>query len=266
MISGLTTKDPNRLKVYTDGYDGHCLRAYAYFKDEMTGIEDTVASINSIKHKYPHLRQDSKAPTFALIYGGTYRTMVKNLGWETNKAIAVEERFKELYKVSMDWVNDKLLQASIDGYVTAAFGLRVRTPLLKQVILGNSKTPYEASAEGRSAGNALGQSWCLLNSRAASAFMKRVRNSQFRTKIRHCAQIHDASYYIIDDDIDSLMFLNKFLVEEVQWQEHPDIYHDEVKLGGETMVFFPSWDNEIIIPNNASEQEILNIVSDFFKS
>lgn len=34
-ISALTTKDPNKLKVYTDGYDGHSLRAYAYFGDSM---------------------------------------------------------------------------------------------------------------------------------------------------------------------------------------------------------------------------------------
>lgn len=37
-ISALTTKDPNKLDVYLKGYDGHCLRAYAYFKDEMPEI------------------------------------------------------------------------------------------------------------------------------------------------------------------------------------------------------------------------------------
>ena len=38
-ISALTTKDPNKLDVYLKGYDGHCLRAYAYFKDQMPDIE-----------------------------------------------------------------------------------------------------------------------------------------------------------------------------------------------------------------------------------
>lgn len=38
-ISALTTKDPNKLKVYTDSYDGHCLRAYSYFGDRMPDIE-----------------------------------------------------------------------------------------------------------------------------------------------------------------------------------------------------------------------------------
>ena len=38
MISALTTKDKNKLKVYTDGYCGHCLRAYSYFKDELPEV------------------------------------------------------------------------------------------------------------------------------------------------------------------------------------------------------------------------------------
>jgi len=37
-ISALTTKDPEKLKVYTDGFDGHCLRAYAYFGDQMPKV------------------------------------------------------------------------------------------------------------------------------------------------------------------------------------------------------------------------------------
>ena len=38
-ISALTTKDPQKLKVYTDLYDGHCLRAYAYYQDQMPDIQ-----------------------------------------------------------------------------------------------------------------------------------------------------------------------------------------------------------------------------------
>lgn len=37
-ISALTTKDPNKLKVYTDGYDGHSMRAFAYFRAQMPDI------------------------------------------------------------------------------------------------------------------------------------------------------------------------------------------------------------------------------------
>ena len=226
----------------------------------VSSSEHDVNRINSIEVRYKGERGESKAPTFALTYQGTWHTLMKNCGFSKEKAQMVENRFKVLYKVSIDWVNTKLNQAAIDGYVTGAFGLRVRTPLLKQVIRGNKKTPYEAEAEGRSAGNALGQSWCLLNNRASAEFMEKVRNSEFRLKIRLCAHIHDAQYFLIDDDIETLMFVNKHLVEAVKWQDHPDIWHDEVKLGGELSLFYPDWNHEIEIPNYATEEEIYDCI------
>lgn len=74
-INTLLTKDPNKEKVYTDGYDGHCLRAFYYFPERMPDIVQEFAAattdaervkvVNSIKDRYPDERQDSKAPTFA---------------------------------------------------------------------------------------------------------------------------------------------------------------------------------------------------------
>lgn len=37
-ISALVTKDPNKLKVYLESYDGHCLRAYSYWTSLMPDI------------------------------------------------------------------------------------------------------------------------------------------------------------------------------------------------------------------------------------
>lgn len=260
-ISGLTTKDPMKLKVYTDGYDGHCLRAYAYFKEQMPDIDpDSVASINSIAKKYKPQRQDSKVPTFALTYDGTFRTLMVKCGFSEEKARAIEARYHELYHVSDSWISAKLDEAAKTGYVTVAFGLRVRTPLLKQVIRKTSKTPYEAQSEGRSAGNAMGQSWCMLNSRAHMAFMKKVRASKYRLNIRPSSQIHDAGYYIIKDDVNTVLYTNDTLVPETFWQEHPDIAHHEVKLGGELSIFHPTWAEEIAIPNGATASEIFDAI------
>lgn len=165
-----------------------------------------------------------------------------------------------MYQVSDQWVQAKLQQASKDGYVTVAFGLRVRTPLLSQVILGNRKTPNEAAAEGRTAGNALGQSYGLLNTRAGSAFMKKVRTSKYAEDIRPCAHIHDAQYYLIRNQVDVVCWANKELVPEVQWQELPEIAHDEVKLGGALAVFYPNWAHGFDLPENATEAEIMQVV------
>ena len=45
-ISALTTKDPNKLKVYLEGYDGHCLRTASYSAEQMpeiTAARDEIA-------------------------------------------------------------------------------------------------------------------------------------------------------------------------------------------------------------------------------
>lgn len=258
-ISALTTKDPEKLKVYTDGYDGHCLRAYAYFGDQMPDIDPTsVESINSIAEKYKPQRSESKAPTFALTYQGTWKTLMANCGFSEEKAKNTEQRYKDLYVWSIQWIDQKLQEASQRGYVTTAFGLRVRTPLLAQVIRGTSKTPHEAEAEGRTAGNALGQGWCLLNSRAWNEFMgDHVRpHPKMRLNIRPCAQIHDAGYAMVRDDMETVLFMNKHLVDAVNWQDHDDIRHPDVGLGGELSLFYPTWAEEMVIPNNASATEI----------
>lgn len=262
MISALTTKDKNKLKVYTDGYCGHCLRAFSYFPDEMPGIVDTVASINSIKKLFHEQRQNSKQPTFLLTYGGTYHGMMSNLGWEKEKAQAIEKSYHDLYKESDDYVQARLQQASKDGYVEVAFGLRVRTPLLKQVMFGSKFVPYEAQAEGRTAGNALGQSYGLLNNRAANAFMQLVWDSPYRLDIKPVALIHDAIYLQVRDDVAVVEWVNNTLIGEMQWQNLPEIQHPVVKLGANLDIYWPAWDNAITLPNQASQMDIQYLCSE----
>ena len=257
-ISALTTKDPNKLNVYIKGFDGHCLRAAYYFREQLPHIDlDDPKSVNSLKKSHPNLRQDSKAPTFLLTYGGTYHGMMSNLGWPEDMAKAIEANYHTLYAVSDQYVQDRLKQASKDGYVEVAFGLRVRTPLLKQVLWGSgSRIPYEAAAEGRTAGNALGQSYGLLNNRAATAFMKKVWASKHRYSIRPVALIHDAIYLLIRDDIEVVEWANRHLIEEMRWQELPEIQHPTVKLGAALDLFYPDWSNPITLPNEASPETI----------
>ena len=216
--------------------------------------------VDIIKTEFGEVRQTSKSVTFALQYFGTYKTLMTNSGFSESEAKGVVANYHKLYTASTQYKEQRLKRASYDGFITAAFGLRLRTPLLKQVIRGTRKTPHEAEAEGRTAGNALGQSWCLLNSRAGSEFMGKVRNSKFRLVIKPCAQIHDAQYFLIKDDIEAIMYANEHVVKACEWQNHPDIWHPDVKLGGEFSIFYPTWDKEMGIPNNASADQIYQAV------
>lgn len=179
-----------------------------------------------------------------------------NCGFAEDLAKSIESGYHGLYKQSDAWVKTKIDQACIDGYVTTAFGLRLRTPLLKQSILGNKKSLREAAAESRTAANALGQGWCLLNNRAASEFLGKVRSSKYKYSIKPCAQIHDAQYYLVKESPSSLAYVNKHLINAVNWNAHPDIYHPVVGLGGELSIFYPTWKEEIVIENNESKESI----------
>ena len=123
--------------------------------------------------------------------------------------------------------------------------------------------PYEASAEGRTAGNALGQSYGLLNNRAAVEFMRKVWNSPYRHDIKPIALIHDAAYALIRDNLDVVHWVNQELIKSMQWQELPEIQHDTVKLGAALDLFFPDWAHPLTLPNNASKQEILELCNNY---
>lgn len=262
-ISALTTKDPNKLKVYTEGYDGHSLRAFTYWPEKFPDIVETPDSVNQIKKLYKSIRDASKGPTFALTYQGTWHTLVKNLGFTKEAAQQIEKQYHILYEVSDKWVQDKLDQAAKDGFVTVAFGLRLRTPLLGMTIRGKSNTPYEAEAEGRTAGNALGQSYGLLTNRACNEFMQKVWQSRFRHDVKPVAMIHDAIYLLIRDNIEVVEWVNRELIKSMQWQELPEIQHPTVKLGAELDVFYPTWASDMTIPNYADQKEIRAVCAAF---
>jgi len=109
----------------------------------------------------------------------------------------------------------------------------------------------------------MGQSYCMLNSRAASEFMKKVRKSKHRFNIKPCAHIHDAQYYLVrDGDYEALIYLNTDLPKEVSWQDDPEIWHDEVKLSGSVEIFYPNWNHGFDIPNAADQNTIKRCILD----
>ena len=229
---------------------------------KISSTEFNIQQINSIKQLYPDLRQNAKAPVFALQYAGTYITLMNNCGFSEEEAKSIEANYHELYKESDLWIQDKLQVCCEQGYIDVAFGLRIRTPLLAKSILGNRKTLREAEAEARSVGNAIsGQSYGLLTNRAVNAFLERVWQSEYKYDIMPVSLIHDAIYLMIRDDVRVVEWVNNNLIHEMQWQDLPEIQHEQVHLGAELDLYYPNWSKAITLPNNINQQEILKLVS-----
>ena len=260
-IGAIRSQDPNRIKVYTDGYDGHSMRAHKYFGDQMPDIDpEDVISINSIETKYPDLRRKSKGPTFALQYDGTWHTLHKRGGFPVDQAHAIEDSFRELYAVSEQFNagNKKFMEAN--GYIECAFGLKLRTPIITKTILGNSKTPYEAEAEARSANNAVTQSWGMLLNRAMIATNNRIEEDGYGLDILPCNMIHDAGYFLFRDDPEVIKYLNKVLIEEMEWNDDDLIRSTDVPMAAQLEIG-KSWDAQHTLPNGATIKEIEDVIN-----
>ncbi len=258
-IGAILSKDPNRIKVYTDGMDGHSMRAYKYFSDQMPDINpNDVNSINSIETKYPELRRRSKGPTFALQYMGTAYTLHKRTGFPKDQAQQIYDAFHELYKVSSEFNirNKKFMEEH--GYVECAFGLKLKTPIISKCVLGNSKTPYEADKEARSANNAITQSWGMLLNRAMNATNKRIEEAGYGTDILPCNMIHDAGYFLIKHHPKYIKFLNDVLIEEMEWNDDDAIRSKDVPMKA-SLEIGKSWDTLAPLNNNATIEEIKNV-------
>tara|TARA_R110002020_G_scaffold307502_5_gene523319 strand:+ start:3932 stop:6373 length:2442 start_codon:yes stop_codon:yes gene_type:complete len=258
-IGAILSKDPNRIKVYTDGMDGHSMRAYRYFSDQMPDIDpNDVDSINSISTKYPELRRKSKGPTFALQYMGTAHTLHKRTGFPKDQAKQIYDAFHELYKVSGEFNARNKEFMEKHGYVECAFGLKLKTPIISKCVLGNSKTPYEADKEARSANNAITQSWGMLLNRAMNATNLRIEQAGYSTDILPCNMIHDAGYFLVRHNAECIKFLNDVLIKEMEWNDDEAIKSKEVPMKA-ALEIGKSWDTLVPLNNNASLKEIHEI-------
>lgn len=91
-----------------------------------------------------------------------------------------------------------------------------------------------------------------------------VWESEYKYDILPVASIHDANYFIIKDNVHVVKWVNDNLIQEMNWQELPEIKHDKVGLGGE-LDLYPTWANPITLPNNINRNKIKEIVKNNLK-
>ena len=83
-----------------------------------------------------------------------------------------------------------------------------------------------------------------------------VRKGIHRLDIKPCAQIHDAGYFLIKDNVEVLLYTNKHLSKAVSWQEDPLIQNEFIGMSGKLDVYWPNWNHGMTIPNDASVKDI----------
>jgi DNA polymerase-1 len=108
----------------------------------------------------------------------------------------------------------------------------------------------------------LGQSYGLLNSRAANEFRKRVWASPYKYDIFPCAQIHDALYVFWRNTAGITKWVNDNLIDCMRWCGLVELQHPTVKLGAELDIYYPTWAKAITLKNNISLSKIIQTCED----
>lgn len=257
-IGAILSKDPVKLKENLQGFDGHSLRAAAFFKQELEergifiDIEDAV-SVNRIKKEAADLRQNAKPISFLKQYGGGAGKIQKVLKCSRQRAQEISDAYDELYSVTLQFNAKNNQYAKANGYIECAFGLQLKTPRIKSFDDG-----IRASEE-RSSNNAVTQSWGMLTNRAFIEFDNRVEQAGLTNDIKLINTIHDAIYLLVRKDVKIVDWVNRNLMECMAWQEHP-MLKSEIKLGAELDIG-PSWDKQYTLKNGESLEQIRNALA-----
>lgn len=254
-IGAILSKDKNKTLEFAKNFDGHSLRALAFFPEELPeGLSiDSLEDNKLIKKQYGDIRGKSKGPSFAMQYGCGPGKIQQLLKCSKAKAEQVYSAYHNLYSGLADFAQKNKIQGMTNGYVTGAFGLRLRTPKLKAHKSG-TKESTEVGSEARSASNMVTQSWGMLMNRAFIDFDNRVEQSPYANKIRLINTIHDAVYLLVKDEPEVIQWVNINLVDCMKWQDGL-ITSDEVKMEAE-IDFGLDWAHQETLHNNATIEEI----------
>jgi DNA polymerase-1 len=250
-VGAILANDPNKLKEFSDGYDGHSLRCSVFFKEELEErglfLDPTdPSSINRIKEEASDLRDDSKPISFLKQYGGGISKIMKVMGCGRERATAINDSYDELYSATLKYSQKNAMFARQHGYVIGAYGIKLRTPGIYSADDGIR------SSEERSLNNMTVQSWGLLTNRAGIKMQEAIERDRMEDKVILINQIHDALYLLIRDDPEVIKWTNdnliKYMVEDFV-EDQPIPLTAELDIGY-------SWKNQITLPNGIGIAEI----------
>lgn len=247
--------DTNKCNIFLEGLDGHSLNACGYFTSQIEkhlhldysqGTTQFVKAFMSAVDKKDKiicdLRQDSKAPTFKLAYGG-YPDAHKG-------GVITQEIFDNYHNILYSGITKYreeyvLPTAREQGYLHLGLGCRINTS--------------DADSHIRTLNNATIQFWSILTLIAINELNHRIREEKLTDYIKVCSTIYDSIYSYVYEDPEIIKWLNDNLIELMCTQYLEDeIVHNEAE--GEIGL---NWADLTKIPNNASVEEITEIIKKY---
>jgi len=272
------SKDRNKISIFQDEIDAHCLNAIGYFPEEIPDIieelelwkqfEDgfiktkdgfshsSITSegtpitkkefyrgvVNSLKDRYPHIRNAGKPYTFGFTYGAgesKYGKDIYNRYWDTYRGV----------KKYSDMVINR---ARNDSELVSPFsGLRLFLPAI------NARIPYIREKEERRAVNFMIQSGNFMMLEALVEIQQFINTNNLHDSVEIINSVHDSVYILVKPDAELIYRLNKVvvraMVEKYNSTNPPVPLEAELEIGRHMK-------EAITISNDASIADISKII------
>lgn len=243
--------DVNKSNIFLEGLDGHSLNACGYFPDAIAEImgpnTDNVAYVKEFYRladvervaAIVKLRSDSKPPTFKLAYGG-FPDAEKG-------GVITQEIFDNYHNILYPGITDYrenyvLKTTQAQGYLHLGLGCRIYSD--------------DAAGDIRTLNNATCQFWSILTLIAINELNHRITEEGLEDKIQVCSTIYDSIYLYVEDDAETIKWLNDNAVETLC----VDYLHDQVVKNEAAGEIGNNWCDLHQVVNGASVEDIEEIL------
>jgi hypothetical protein len=248
--------DVNKSNIFLEGLDGHSLNACGYFPDEIAEVmgpnTDNVAYVKEFYRladveKNPiisALRSRSKGPTFKLAYGG-YPD-------EHKGGVITQEIFDNYHNVLYPGITKYreeyvLPTAKEQGYIHLGLGCRM----------------YSDDPDGdiRTINNATSQFWSILTLIAINEVNYRAKEAGLEGKVQVCSTIYDSIYFYVENDAETIKWLNDNAVEAIC----VDYLEDQVVKNEAEGEIGKNWADLHKVPNGAPIKLIKEVMKEVYE-
>lgn len=242
--------DGNKIKLFTEGLDGHSMAAVFYKPEEakeIVGEFTDKVEASKILRKLgkdgcaiaDKFRQDSKAISFKLSYGGHP---------DNHKGGAITQEIFDAYHFEMypgisDYKEEILKAARQDGKVHLGLGFYI----LSDDVDTDSRTLFNATC----------QFWSILTLIAINELNYRVEKAGLQKSIRVCSTIYDSIYIYVDQDTETIKWLNDNITEIMSkdFMENQKVKNSAVGDLGK------NWTDMVTVPVTASIEDIEKVLT-----
>lgn len=246
--------DVNKSNIFLEGLDGHSLNACGYFPEEIkklvgehaTMLETVKAfmAMNDAGNKdIDAIRFKSKAPTFKLAYGG--------FPDEAKGGVITQEIFdnyhNNLYPGITDYRENYVLPTTRNnGYIHLGLGCRIYSD--------------DANGDIRTLNNATCQFWSIITQIAINELNYRAERDGMTEKVKVCSTIYDSIYFYVEDNAETVKWLNDNAVEVLC----VDYIEDQVVKNEAEGEIGKNWADLHKVINNASVEDIEKVLEKIY--